>query len=434
MPEAATLPGWPPDPSTVHTALPTTPVGRQLRWACDAATRLPISAAELQAHVARPLLAQDGIDDLLGKLDGTTLDSYRAQPRSASRQAYALLSAGGRSRNHLRISTDAAGRIAELELTAVPGSWPEISDRLLALAPQASFLAAELDSTGQIRPIYGIAPTTPRPIGSAIFLYVLGALAHAVEQGRASWDEPLAVRDAWKADLNSPVGVVPDGAMLTLRQYADDAIFYGDSSAIDHLLGRLGRGAVEAQQVRFGHAQIGANLPFLTTREATQLKLADYPRLGQGYVAIDGPRAKLGYLREVVAPLPRPAAEGWPADGGRPEPRFADTVEWFAAPADVTRAFLGLSRQAAKLPEVGDVLAQQGTAALGLDAGHWPVGWSMGGAEPGVVSENFLARTAGRTFVVSLMVSDPKRPLDLAATRAELLASGVGAFELLARG
>jgi hypothetical protein len=435
MPEAATLPGWPPDPSwasapsTLSTALPATPVGRQLEWVCDAATRRPIGATELQAHVASPLLESDHLDAVLGRLAGANVDSYRAQPRSTNRQAYALLGGAGQAKYHLRISTDAAGRIAALDLTPVPGSWPEIGDRLRALAPRASFLAAEIDAAGRVRPVYGVAPSTPRPIGSAIFLYVLGALAHAIGQGRASWDEPLAVRDAWKADLRSPVGAVPDGAMLTLRQYADDAIFYGDSSAIDHLLGRLGRGAVEAQQVRFGHAQVGANLPFLTTREMTQLKLADYPRLGQGYVATDGPRARLGYLRDVVARLPRPAAEGWPVAG---EPRFTDSVEWFAAPGDVTRAFLGLSRQAAELPAVGDVLAQQGTAALGLDARRWPVGWSMGGAEPGVVSENFLAKTAGRTFVVSMMVSDPERPLDLAATRAELLAAGAGAFELLA--
>lgn len=416
MSEAATLPG--PAPAT----LPGTPVGRQLDWLCQAASRPPLSETELQAHVARPFLASGGFEAVLGRLAGASVESYRALPRSANHTAYALLDGP----THLKLSTDAAGRISALELTPVPTSWPELGDRLRALAPRTSFLAAEVFADRQVRPVYAIAPTSPRPIGSAIFLYVLGALAHAVDQGRAAWDEPLAVRDAWKADLRSPVGMVPDGAMLTLRQYADDAIFYSDSSAIDHLLGRLGRGAVEAQQVRFGHAQIGANLPFLTTREMAQLKVADYPRLGQGYVATDGPRAKLGYLREVVARLPRPAGDEWSV------PRFADSVEWFASPTDVAKAFAGLGRQAASLPEVGDVLAQQGTAALGLDAGRWPVGWSMGGAEPGVVSENFLARSGGRTFVVSLMASDPHNPLDLSSTKAALLATAAGAFRLLA--
>ena len=129
---------------------------------------------------------------------------------------------------------------------------------------------------------------------------------------------------------------------------------------------------------------------------------------------------------ESSSSAPQPATE--PAT----EPRFADSVEWFASPADVGRAFAGLLRQAVAQPVVGAVLGQQGTASLGLDAGRWPVGWSKGGSEPGVVTENFLAGTqSGRMFAVSLMVSDPDRPLDLDATRASLLALGAGAFTML---
>lgn len=441
MRSAAMLPGWPFDRSDVGVpgdrrpaTLPSTPVGRQLGWLSAASTRLPIADAELRAHVAGSLLDRVPVNDLLRQAAGTAglrVDSFRAQPRRAERQAFGLLTGADRGRHHLALRTDAAGRIASLRLTPVPRSWPELSDRLRALAPRTSFLAAEIDREGRLRPVYGVAPTTPRPIGSAIALYVLGALAHGVGQGRLDWDEPLAVREQWKADLDSAIGATADGTMLPLRRYAEGAIFASDSSAIDHLVGRLGRGAVEAQQVRFGHAQVGANLPFLTARELTQLKVADYPRLGQGYVATDGARARLGYLRDLVNPLPRPAADGWLAGGGQPAPRFADSVEWFASPTDLCRAFIGLSRQAAELPTVSEVLGQQGTSALGLDAARWPVGWSKSGAEPGVVSENFLARTAqGRTFVVSLMVSDPSRPLDLGATRSALLAAGAGAFDL----
>ncbi|MFB9319613.1 serine hydrolase [Cryptosporangium minutisporangium] len=408
------MPGLPALADRQSPLLPSTPVGRQVQWLCEVSHRAPISDAELRAHTSLPSVSTP---------PGLRVESFRAQPRQAERRAYAVLRDADGDRHHLMLETDAAGRIRALRFTPIPRSWAELGDTVRGLAPRASFLASEIDRDGQIRPVYGVAPTTPRPIGSAMALYVLGALAHAAGQGRLRWDEPLAVRDAWKTDLTSSVGSVPDGTMLALRRYADDAIFSGDASAIDHLLGRLGRGAVEAQQVRFGHAQIGANLPFLTARETTQLKT--HPHVGEEYLATDGPRERLGYLRDVVAHLPRPT--GFPD-----EPRFTDSVEWFASPADVCRAFAGLVRQATTQPAVGAVLGQQGTASLGLDVGRWPVGWSKGGAEPGVVTENFLAGTpSGRTFAVSLMVTDPDRPLDVDATRAVLRACAAGAFTLL---
>lgn len=394
--------------------LPSTPVGRQLQWLCEVSGRLPITDAELQAHTSLPTLTVPG---------GLHVESFRAQPREAERRAYAVVRDAAGDRHHLIVRTDAAGRIRSLRVTPVPGSWSALSAQVGALGPRASLLVAEIDGSGQVRPIHGVEPTVARPIGAAAALYVIGALAHAVDQERARWDEQLAVRDVWKTDLRSPIGSQPDGTMLTLRRYADDAIFSGDASAIDHLVGRLGRGAVEAQQVRFEHARIGANLPFLTSREITHLK--SHPQMGEEYLATDGPRARLGYLRDVVARLPRPS--------GRPDvPRFTDSVEWFASPADVLRAFAGLLAQASQQRELGAVLGQQGTASLALDAGRWPVGWSKGGVGVGVVTENFLARTQdGRTFGVSLMVSDPDRPLDVDATRAALRACAAGAFALV---
>lgn len=394
--------------------LPSTPVGRQLEWLAEVSTRLPITDAELRSHTSLPSLPLPA---------GLHVESFRAQPREAERRAFAVVRDAVGDRHHVILRTDAAGRIHSLRVTPVPGSWAQLSEQIAGLAPRTSLLAAEIDRAGRVRPIHGVEPSVARPIGAAAVLYVVGALAHAVGQGRMRWDEPLAVRDAWKTDLRSPIGRLPDGTMHSLRRYADDAIFSGDASAIDHLVGRLGRGAVEAQHVRFQHAQIGANLPFLTTREATQLKT--HPQVSAEYLATDGPRARLEYLRDVVAHLPRPTE--WPD-----EPRFTDSVEWFASPADVTRAFAGLLTLAEEQPVLGAVLGQQGTASLALDAGRWPVGWSKGGVEPGVVTENFLARTQnGRTFAVSLMVSDPDRPLDVDATRAVLRACATGAFTLM---
>ncbi|MDT0320224.1 serine hydrolase [Streptomyces millisiae] len=413
---------------------PDTPVGRQLAWLLDAARRLPVPEAEARAHLAPALfesLGVAGLNDMLRAAAGhgtLRLDSYRAQrePRAGS-EAYALLTGAGT--RHAVLVTDGSGALAAVYLSPLPVSWAEIDRRIAALGPRASFLAAEIDGTGRCRPVHGLAAEVPRPMGSAVKLYVLGALADAARGGRASWDEPLAVREEWRAP-GGPVWDLPVGATPTLREYAEHMIFHSDNSATDHLIGRLGREAVEAQQGRLGMTSPRANVPLLATRELTVLKTVDYPRHADAYTALDG-AGRRAYLDRVVAGLPVPGTS-WS------EPRHVDSVEWFATPGDLCRALAGLWRQAGGdqgQEPVHQALSLMGTRILGLDPTAWPVGWFKGGAEPGVLSRTFLARTAdGRTFAVSVMVSDPERNVGGAAAVSELLALLAGAFRLLAAG
>ncbi|TDC19664.1 serine hydrolase [Streptomyces sp. 8K308] len=419
--------GRPPGP-------PDTPVGRQLAWLLEAARRLPVSEAEARAHLAPALfesLGTAGLNDMLRAAAGPgtlRLDSYRAQrePRAGS-EAYALLTGAGP--HHAVLVTDAAGALAALYLTPLPGSWAELDRRIAALGPRASFLASEVDPAGRCRPVHGVAAEVPRPMASAVKLYVLGALADAVRAGGASWDEPLAVREEWRVP-GGPVWELPAGTTLTLREHAEHMIFHSDNTATDHLMGRLGREAVETQQRRLGMTDPRANVPLLTTRDMMVLKTADYPRHADAYTALDG-AARRAYLERIVAGLPVPGSS-WD------EPRHVDSVEWFASPGDLCRALAGLWRRAGEgdgQEPVHDALSLMGTRILGLDTAAWPVGWFKGGAEPGVLSRSVLAQAAdGRTFAVSAMVSDPARNVGGATAVSELLALLAGAFRLLAAG
>ncbi len=417
--------------------LPDTPVARQLSWLLAASHRLPLAESEMRAHLSDPLLESlgpDGLNDLLAEAGGTNglrLDSYRAQrePRADS-EAYALLT-GGAGTHHAVVVTDADGAIASLRLTPLPRSWTELTERARAVAPEVSFLAAEIeepDETGEpgkCRPVHAHAPATPRPIASVFKLYVLGALAEAVRTGRAEWDEPLAVREEWKTP-GGPVAELPAGTRLTLREYAEHMIFYSDNSATDHLMHRVGRGAVEDQQARFGMADPAANLPFLLTREMTQLKTADYPVHADAFAALDE-EGRRAYLDRVVAGLPLP-------DTLWGEPRSIDQVEWFASADDLCRAFAQLRAQAAQPGQepVNSSLSLMGTRILGLDTETWPTGWFKGGSEPGVVTRSFLAASAtGETYVVSVLAGDPENNVSDAATVSELLALCAGAFRLM---
>ena len=68
-------------------------------------------------------------------------------------------------------------------------------------------------------------------IGSAFKLYVLGALARAVADGDATWQERLAIRDAWKSLPSGAMRDEPAGSAFTLRHYAEQMISVSDNTA-----------------------------------------------------------------------------------------------------------------------------------------------------------------------------------------------------------
>lgn len=413
---------------------PQTAVGRQVAWLLDVARRLPASDTEVAAHLSPSLLTSvdaDLFNESMALISGSTgLDLLRYQPASATAVRFLL---SGNNRTWIGgMSVDDAGMIATLSLALYPDApttWTGLRERLAAVAPQVSLLAARIDQrSGACRPVEAIAADRARPLGSAFKLYVLGALAEAVRTGRATWDEPLAIRDEWKSLPSGTMQNLPAGTTLPLRTFANQMISISDNTATDHLIHRLGRGAVERQQFTFGTRDPLANIPLPTTRELFQLKLTDYPKLLREYRRLPRP-ARSGYLTDVVDPMPLPGAEeaaGWT------NPRSIDDVEWFASPKDICSAFSGLRTLAATpgLEPVDQALSINDGGLL-LDAGTWRKIWFKGGSEPGVVTLNYLAETTtGQTFVVSAMASDPNTALPNSAV-SELQALIRGAFGMV---
>jgi hypothetical protein len=113
-------------------------------------------------------------------------------------------------------------------------------------------------------------------------------------------------------------------------------------------------------------------------------------------------------------------------------PADIDTIEWFASPDEICRAFAGLQQLAtqAALAPLGSVLSAS-NGGIGLDPAQWPIIWSTGGSEPGVLTLGYLAMNSnGQTFVVVAMLSDPAATLSPSAGQG-LVAIVQGAFELL---
>lgn len=409
---------------------PATPVGAQVAWLLEVSSRLPISEAEADEHFSPEYLAAVPLAEINAVLaavagpTGWTLLRYEGDDTTAR------ILVQGAAVFLVFVGLDPEGRIGALFgdiYFPAPATWEELDDRLTALAPRTSLLAARI-TNGRCELAHGVSPRQVMPLASSFKLYVLGALAHEVQRGAAMWDEPLAIRDDWKSLGSGVFQTFAPGTLLSLREYANAMISISDNTATDHLMGRLGRVRVEAQQLRFRMTDPQRNAPFLTTRELFTLKLTDYPRMATVFEGLPSPLQRL-YLAGLVDKLPLPpieSVESWTT------PRSINTIEWFASPADVCRAFAGLDRQAATpgLEPVGDALSLEDGALL-LDPDTWRQTWFKGGSELGVLTLNYLARTSDQTYVVSAMVSDPSAALPQNAQQ-ELKALIRGAFALAA--
>jgi hypothetical protein len=419
-----------PPPAAAAPTMPDTPVGRQVSWILDVSHRLPISAAEATQHFSSAVLTAVPLDALNPNLIGIAGPGglELVSSTESADAADAVVRGDGLWLMHLAV--DSSGLIVALSFQRPdPTSWEELHTRLETLAPDVSFLAAEVTGDGSCEPIDGLSAGTARPLGSAFKLYVLGALARAVRTGKARWDTQLAIRDGWKSFPLGGLQNLPAGTELPLSTYADQMISMSDNTAADHLIHFLGRRAVERQLRHFGMEHPRTNEPFLTTREVFQLKLNDYPSLADSYLQL-GRHGRRAYLSEWIDPLALPALTApWT------DPRGVGSVEWFASPADVCNAFSGLQRQVKDpaLAEVGHALSIN-DGGIRLDPGHWKTVWFKGGSEPGVLTLNFLATTTGgRTLVVSAMASDPKVAFNQGFTAVEMLALVRGAFTLAAQ-
>lgn len=249
-------------------------------------------------------------------------------------------------------------------------------------------------------------------IGSAFKLYVLGAVATAVDAGALGWDDPVTIDEAVYSLPSGQLQQEAPGTQLTVAQTAELMLGISDNTATDHLMALVGREAVEAEQAAMGHTDPARNQPFFTTRELFQLKLGDPIRLG--LVAEADEDERRGFLDDLAAePLP----EFEPGDFTTPT---AIDVEWLASVGDLCRAMVDLDqRSRAGHPEVGEAI----TASTGvpIERQAWAEVAFKAGSEPGVLNATWLlTHVDGRRFVLSATANDPDQILD-----------EVGAFALL---
>lgn len=272
---------------------------------------------------------------------------------------------------------------------------------LRALPGQASLAVARLDKTG---PTWLVRERGDQAsaIGSTFKLYILAELSRQIAAGTRHWDDVVAL------DRSSlPSGMLqnwPKGSPLTLQTLAGLMISISDNTATDTLLAALGRDKVEAMMVAAGNAHAASNRPMLSTYDMFALKGTTDERLAEAYMA--GDEAARRALLPQIARVDRATIEAERFNGN---PRWIDSIEWFASPEDLVRVMDWLRRNGddttRDLLAINDGVADQ-------DAQKFAYVGYKGGSESGVLNTTYLLRdNPGRWYAVSASWNDPAAPL-----------------------
>lgn len=425
-----------PAPQTPPVEIPDTAAGKQLSWWLavlrGGSTKglddhfSPEFLAKVPAAQVREIARQWRRDELAdGSLDVIELD---AGPSPSGLTTLVRGKSTGRY-TRIRLGVDDAGKIQTLWLGPVVGykrdatdTWTALDTKLAAQPGQTTLAAFEVMAGGDLREIHVFGGDRRLAIASTCKLYILGALAEEVLAGRATWDQPLAIRDDLKSLPSGRMQLETEAAEFPINRYAESMISISDNTAADHLLHRVGREAVQRYMSRL-NADAVRSFPFLSTMELFRIKLGPdrtlAPRYAQGDEAVR--LAMLGPGGEVSKSTPSFAAASlWKA------PYYIDTIEWFATARECCRVMADLHRlelQPGMEPLKRILRLNPG---LQFDSRKWPSIAYKGGSEPGVLNMTWmLERDDGRLMLLSFGWNDPAKDVDLKAA-ADLVGVAMG--------
>lgn len=313
-------------------------------------------------------------------------------------------------------------------------SWAELEDVVESFAADTTMVVTEVDpaATGEgasgapgadlavDRLLETGDPAAPHPSGSIFKLYVLGAVADAVEAGTLTWDTPLTITDDIKSLPSGELQNEPAGTTVTVREAAEKMIAISDNTATDLLIATVGPEAVEAALADMGHHDPSLNTPMLTTRALFQL---GWGSAGEGAsgdqadsrAAIRDRWGSAGETerRAMLDSLPGGIVTVDPAD--LTDSVWQHGLDWFTSADDLVAAHVALQQRAATDAgaPVGEILsANPGLGSIGEE---WSTVAFKGGSSIGVLAGSWYLERAsdGTAFVISIQ-GETETPTELA--------------------
>lgn len=283
------------------------------------------------------------------------------------------------------------------------GTLAEIVGELKNLPGETSLFVAKLNDKGAT-PIIAHNADKQMPLGSAFKLYILSELVRQINAKERKWSDVVVLRENYKS---LPSGIMQNWATdtpITLQTLATLMISISDNTATDALLFELGREKIENAVAASNHAQPNVNQPFLSTSELFKLKTPANQKLAEQYLKLDA-KGKRRFLNDTIAPIRRETVEPYG------EPRFVESLEWFASSADVCRLLDSIRRQTTTDATARQILAIN--PGLSISPERWQFAGYKGGSEPGVLNMSYLLQSEiGNWYAFSVGWKNKDRALD----------------------
>ena len=317
--------------------------------------------------------------------------------RAGSATLHLITSYG--AQQDIEIRTDDAGMVKRFEArTRAPSirSWADVDRALAKTGARYSYQAARVDD-GVCAPVAGANTGLSLPLASIFKLYVLLAVAEAVQARRISWDDLLTVTGRAKVVGSSGLEELPDGAQVSVRTAAEKMIATSDNMATDLLIAKVGSQAVEQALVTAGHHDPASMTPFPTMYQMFSVGWGE-PDLREQWQR--GSRQERAELLQQVNSRP------YEPDPNRAHvPASAYGAEWYGSAEDICRVHVALQTAAvgAAAPVEQIMAAVRG---IDLNRTEWPYIGAKAGGLPGDLTFSWYAvDKADQPWVLSFQLN-----------------------------
>ncbi|OBG46472.1 serine hydrolase [Mycobacterium alsense] len=305
------------------------------------------------------------------------------------------------ARQDIRIHTDDDGRVDRFDVdTRAPkiGSWHDVDAALGRTGARYSYQVAKVEN-GRCDPVAGTNAGESLPLASIFKLYVLHALAGAIKDGTASWDDQLTVTDKARAVGSSGLEL-PVGAHVSVGTAAEKMIATSDNMATDLLIDRLGTRAVEEALVTAGHHDPASMTPFPTMYELFSVGWGQPDLRNQWKQGSREQRARLLAQANFTPYQPDPARAHTPAS--------TYGAEWYGNAGDICRVHAALQADAVgPAARVRRILSA--VSGIELDRSVWPYVGAKAGGLPGDLTFSWYAvDKTHQPWVVSFQLNWPR--------------------------
>lgn len=335
--------------------LPTTPAANQMTWIVEQLANASTSISDINNHFDSDALTnvsavawQDFFSTLRNIIPGGTIRDIvtmtptqinvlvgnESDPGSGQYMSLTVGYASGLIRSFSSFGFPLNGGSTELDIRSF--NYEQTAERLDTLTNELGILVARIDSDNQCVPIYEQNPAQPFSTASIFKVWVMGALAQAIEDGTISSFEELSLT----SEYLTPSGTInsePLGTTFPVSDLATLMLGISDNTATEMLLRLVGRERLESILTEYNHANSELMTPFLSMNEAFHL----YWTVSQEDVIsyIDGTEQyQRDYVNNTLEPLGR--VTSYPQENAI---ALVDAL-WQGSPYDVCYAIAGLRK------------------------------------------------------------------------------------------